>query len=311
MKKLFIFGVGGLVGYRISLLAKNKFEVFGSYNERKPNFGFGNIQKLNILDENKVKKVLNLVEPDYVIITSALSNVDYCESHKEKAEKVNVEAVKKIFELCEQLGCKLIHISSDSVFDGTKKNPYVEEDTPEPINVYGKTKLNSEKIVLKNLNNIVVRASVLYGWLPNYLSRIPSSSMKDKNFVQWLIEKLRSQEDVNIITDEISSPILADDVANSIVHLILGEHSGLYHISPPIQISRFDFSIKIAKHLRFNEKLIHPITNKELGRDVSTGNNKCLDSSKIQKKTSFKFLGLDESLIKLKYNLEQDEKYKN
>lgn len=311
MKKLFIFGIGGLVGYRISLLAKNKFEVFGSYNERKPNFEFGNMQKLNILDENKVKKILTSVNPNYVIITSALSNVDYCESHKEEAEKVNVKAVKKIFELCEQLGCKLIHISSDSVFDGTKKNPYVEEDPPKPINVYGKTKLDSEKIVLENPNNMVVRASVLYGWLPDYLSRIPSSSMKDKNFVQWLIEKLRNQEDVNIITDEISSPILADDVANSIVHLILEEHSGLYHISPPIQISRFDFSVKVAKHLGFNEKLIHPVTNKELGRNVITGNNKCLDSSKMQKKTSFKFLGLDESLTKLKYNLEHDEKYKN
>jgi len=308
MKKLFIFGIGGLVGYRISLLAKNKFEVFGSYNQRKPNFEFMNMQKLNISDENKVKKILTSVNPDYVIITSALSNVDYCESHKEEAEKVNVRDVKKIFDLCEQIGCKLIQISSDSVFDGTKKSSYLEDDNPKPINVYGKTKLDSEKIVLKNLNNLVVRASVLYGWLPDYLSKIPSSSMKDKNFVQWLIEKLTIQEDVNIITDEISSPILADDVANAIIHLILGKYSGLYHLAPPIQISRFDFSIKVAKYLEFNEKLIHPVTNMELGRNVITGNNKCLDSSKMQNKTNFKFLGLDESLINLKYNLEQDKK---
>ena len=299
------------MGYRISLLAKNKFEVFGSYNQRKPNFEFVNMQKVNILDENKVKEVLTSIKPDYVIITSALSNVDYCESHKEEAEKVNVVAIKKIFELCEQLGCKLVHISSDSVFDGTKKNPYVEKDIPKPINVYGKTKLDSEKIVLKNSDNLVVRASVLYGWLPDYLSKIPSSSMKDKNFAQWLIEKLIAQENVNIITDEVSSPILADDVASSIIHLIIGEYSGLYHLSPLIQISRFDFSVKIAKYLGFNEKLIHPVTNMDLGRNVFTGNNKCLDSSKMQNETSFKFLGLDESLIKLKYNLKQDEKYKN
>jgi len=300
MKKLFIFGVGGLVGYRISLLAKNKFEIFGSYNERKPNFGFGNMQKLNILDENKVKKILTLVDPDYVIITSALSNVDYCESHKEEAEKVNVEAVKKIFELCEQLGCKLIHISSDSVFDGTKKNPYVEEDTPEPINVYGKTKLDSEKIVLENPNNLVIRSSVLYGWLPDYLAKIPSSSMKHNNFSQWLIQNLRNHKDVNIITDEISSPILADDLANSIMHLINGDFNGLYHSSPPIQISRFDFSVKIANYLELDEKLIHPVSNKELGRNVTTGGNKCLDSNKICKETGFKFLDLNESLNKLK-----------
>lgn len=300
MKKLFIFGIGGLVGYRISLLAKNKFEVFGSYNERKPNFEFGNIQKLNILDENKVKKILTSVDPDYVIITSALSNVDYCESHKEEAEKVNVKAVKKIFELCEQLGCKLIHISSDSVFDGTKKNPYVEEDPPKPINVYGKTKLDSEKIVLENPNNMVVRASVLYGWLPDYLAKIPSSSMKHNNFSQWLIQNLRDHKDVKIITDEISSPILADDLANSIIHLINGDFKGLYHSSPPIQISRFDFSMKIANYLELDEKLIHPVSNKELGRNVTTGKNKCLNSNKISRETGFKFLDLNESFKKLK-----------
>ena len=300
MKKLFIFGIGGLVGYRISLLAKNKFEVFGSYNERKLNFEFGNMQKLNILDENKVKKILTSVDPDYVIITSALSNVDYCESHKEEAEKVNVKAVKKIFELCEQLGCKLIHISSDSVFDGTKKNPYVEEDPPKPINVYGKTKLDSEKIVLENPNNMVVRASVLYGWLPDYLAKIPSSSMKHNNFSQWLIQNLRDHKDVKIITDEISSPILADDLANSIIHLINGDFKGLYHSSPPIQISRFDFSMKIANYLELDEKLIHPVSNKELGRNVTTGKNKCLNSNKISRETGFKFLDLNESFKKLK-----------
>mgnify|MGYP004000536495 FL=1 len=300
MKKLFIFGVGGLVGYRISLLAKNKFEVFGSYNERKPNFGFGNIQKLNISDENKVKKILTSVDPDYVIITSALSNVDYCESHKEEAEKVNVEAVKKIFELCEQLGCKLIHISSDSVFDGTKESPYVEEDIPNPLNIYGKTKLNSEKIILQNPNNLIVRASVLYGWLPHYLRNISSSSMKNNNFVQWLIENLKNNKKVNIITDENSSPILVNDFARSIIKLIEGNFKGIYHSSPPIEISRFNFSIKIANYLGYDIKLINPVTNKELGRNVNTGKNKCLNSNKISKETGFKFLNLNESIKELK-----------
>ena len=123
MKKLFIFGVGGLLGYRISTLAKNKFEIYGTYNKRKPLFDFAKIEKLNILDNEKTSKILTRVNPDYVIITSALSNVDYCELHKEEAEKINVNAVKKIFELCEKLNCKLIHISSDSVFDGTKESP--------------------------------------------------------------------------------------------------------------------------------------------------------------------------------------------
>jgi len=300
MKKLFIFGMGGLLGYRISLLAKKRFEVYGSYNKRNPQFDFSNIKKINILDKKRVKEVLTSINLDYVIITSALSNVDYCESHKGEAKKVNVDAVMEIFELCEQLDCKLIHISSDSVFDGTKKSPYVEDDKPKPINFYGKTKFESEKIILQNPNNLVVRASVLYGWLPDYLVKIPSSSMKHNNFAQWLIQNLKNHKDVNIITDEISSPILADDLANSIIHLVHGGFKGLYHSSPPIQISRFEFSVKIASNLGLDEKLIHPISNKELGRNVITGKNKCLDSNKICKETDFRFLDLDESLKKLK-----------
>tara|TARA_B110001454_G_scaffold219059_1_gene249674 strand:+ start:1329 stop:2240 length:912 start_codon:yes stop_codon:yes gene_type:complete len=300
MKKLFIFGVGGLLGYRISLLAKNKFKIYGTYNERKPLFDFAKIEKLNILDNEKTNNILKSIKPDYVIITSALSNVDYCELHKEEAEEVNVDAVKKIFSLCEELNCKLIHISSDSVFDGTKKSPYLEEDMPNPLNIYGKTKLSSEKIILQNSNNLVIRASVLYGWLPDYLTRISSSSMKNNNFVQWLIQNLKNNKKVNIITDENSSPILVNDFARSIINLIEGNFKGIYHSSPPIEISRYDFSIKIANYLGYNEKLIHPVTNKELGRYVITGKNKCLNSNKISKETGFKFLNLNESIEELK-----------
>ena len=300
MKKLFIFGVGGLLGYRISTLAKNKFEIYGTYNKRKPLFDFAKIEKLNILDNEKTSKILTRVNPDYVIITSALSNVDYCELHKEEAEKINVNAVKKIFELCEKLNCKLIHISSDSVFDGTKESPYVEEDIPNPLNIYGKTKLNSEKIILQNPNNLIVRASVLYGWLPHYLRNISSSSMKNNNFVQWLIENLKNNKKVNIITDENSSPILVNDFARSIIKLIEGNFKGIYHSSPPMEISRFNFSIKIANYLGYDIKLINPVTNKELGRNVNTGKNKCLNSNKISKETGFKFLNLNESIEELK-----------
>lgn len=300
MKKLFIFGVGGLLGYRISILSKNKFEIYGTYYKRKPLFDFAKVEKLNILDYEKVEKILNNVNPDYVIITSALSNVDYCELHKEEAEKVNVDAVKNIFELCEKLNCKLIHISSDSVFDGTKKIPYIEEDIPNPLNIYGKTKLTSEKIILQNPNNLIVRASVLYGWLPNYLTRISSSSMKNNNFVQWLIENLKNNKKVNIITDENSSPILVNDFARSIIYLIERNCKGIYHSSPPIEISRFDFSIKIASYLGYDKKLINPVTNKELGRKVITGKNKSLNSNKISKEISFKFLNLNESIEELK-----------
>ena len=124
--------------------------------------------------------------------------------------------------------------------------------------------------------------------------------MKPQNFVFWLINKLNSNEEVNIIEDEISSPIIVDDFANSIMHLLKRNSSGIYHSAPNVCINRYEFSKKIAEELELDSNLIKPISNKELGRNVKTGINKCLDSSKIQTSTKFKFLTVNESLSLLK-----------
>ena len=304
MEKLFIFGIGGLTGHKLTLLAKNDFNVYGSYNLRNPNFDFVKASKVDITDKERLEEILSSSDPDIIVNACALNNVDYCESHNAEAKKVNIDAVENMYEISNSLGIKLIHISSDSVFDGKKDKPYVESDTPNPINFYGHTKLAGEKIVLQNPNNLIIRASVLYGLLPNYIPTNISSSMKPSNFVQWLISKLKAKENVKIITDELSSPIIVDDFAKSILHLILGNYKGLFHSAPSIQITRYDFSKKLAECLKLENKLIQPTTNKELGRNVVTGSNKCLDSSKIRTETGFNFLSLEGSfdLLKIQMN---------
>ncbi len=131
--------------------------------------------------------------------------------------------------------------------------------------------------------------------------------MKPTNFGQWLVNKLKSKETVQIITDEESSPIIADDFAKSIIHLIKNNKNGIFHSVPPIQISRYEFSIKLAKILDLDSTLIQPTTNQELGRNVVTGFNKCLDSSKMVKETNFQFLSLEKSLKILKNQFLQNE----
>jgi dTDP-4-dehydrorhamnose reductase len=299
-KKLFILGIGGLTGSKLAMLAINDFEVYGSYNLRNPKFSFVESVKLDILDTNKLKETLSNVHPDIIINASAINNVDFCETHHDEAKKTNIDVVEQLRKISDSLGVKLVHLSSDSVFDGTKNFPYVEEDIPNPINYYGYTKLVGEKITLQNSNNLVVRTTVLYGWLIKTLLNLPSSSMKPDNFVQWLVNKLKSNEQVKIITDEISSPIIVDDYARSILHLVKGNHSGIFHSAPKIQITRYDFCLKIANFLGFNSKLIQATTNKELGRKVTTGFNKCLDSIKITNQTNFQFLSLEESFDLLK-----------
>lgn len=299
-QKLFILGIGGLTGYKIALQLKNDFELYGIFNLRNPNLNFVTSFKLDVTDFKNLTKIILDCNPEFIINSCALNNVDYCESHKDEAKKINIDFVDHLSQISKSINCKFIHLSTDSVFDGNKKTPYVETDEPNPINVYGYTKLMGEKSVLKNSNNLVIRASVLYGWLPTYLSNLPSSSMKPTNFAQWLITKLISKDEVQIIQDEQSSPIIADDFANSIIHLLKNDYSGIFHSAPDISINRYDFSKKLANILNLDSTLIKPVSIEKLGRNVKTGINKCLDSTKIQTLTQFKFQSLDDSLLLLK-----------
>jgi dTDP-4-dehydrorhamnose reductase len=301
-QKLFLFGIGSLTGNKIVSQIKNDYEVYGSYNFRNPNLDFVTSFKLDITNLSKIKDILYDHKPDYIINTCALNNVDYCETHPGEAKKINCDFIENLSKISENINCKIVHLSTDSVFDGNKKTPYIETDIPNPNNVYGHTKLAGEKFALKNSNNVVIRASVLYGYLPENLANTNSSSMKPINFGLWLINKLKSNEEVQILQDEFSSPIIADDFARSIIHLLKENKSGIFHAAPNICINRYEFSKKIAQELDLDSRLIKPVSNKTLGRKVHTGHNKCLDSTKIQISTKFKFLTLSESISLLKNN---------
>ncbi len=304
-EKLFVIGIGGLTGSKLVEIAKGDFDVSGSYNYRDPKSSFVKGVNLDMSNTDRIKEILEEIKPDIVINTAGINNVDYCEKHPEEALKINIQAVKEICEVTKKKDIKFVQLSSDSVFDGTNISAYKETDSPNPINYYGKTKLESENIVLENPNNVVVRASVLYGYLLRNLAKIESSSKKSINFGQWLINKLILNEKVKIIIDEYSSPIIADDFARSILHIIKHEKSGLYHSAPKLQITRYEFSIKVAKALGLSVELIEPVSNKELGRDVNTGSNKCLSSKKLSENLNYKFLTLDESLglLKTQFNV--------
>ena len=302
MEKIFICGIGGLVGSKLVDLCKDKFEIFGSFNLRDPNFNNVKSFQLDITNFNKIRNIVEEINPDVIINATALNNVDYCEGHENEANKINFKAVSNLTKISNSLNSKFVHFSTDSVFDGSKKKSYDELDTPNPINNYGNSKLRGENEVLKFENNIIVRASVLYGWLPKTLSSKKTSSLKQNNFAQWLISKLKLNEKVKITSDEFSSPIIADDFAKSTLHLILNNKSGVFHSAPSLCINRYEFSIKLAKYLNLNSSLIISTTTKKLGRSVTTAKNKCLNSKKLTD-TNFKFLTLNESFELIKQQM--------
>jgi dTDP-4-dehydrorhamnose reductase len=299
MKKFFICGIGGLLGSKLTNIIKNKFSVSGSYNLRNSNFELINSYQLDLTNLDALNHILYDIKPDVIINATALNNVDYCETHETEANKINFDAVSELAKISNKLGSKLVHLSTDSVFDGKKIDPYTENDLPNPPNIYGKSKLLGENAVLQFPNNLVIRASVLYGWLPKHIAYTKTSSLKQFNFVQWLINELILKHEVKIIEDEFSSPIIAEDFAYSILHLIINDHDGLFHSAPPLCINRYDFSVKLANYFNLDSSLIIPTTIEKLGRDVTTAKNKCLNSTKIIN-TNFKFLTFEESFELIK-----------
>ena len=302
VKKLFIIGIGSLTGSKIAQLGKNDYEISGSFNLRDPKIESINSLKFDISKNDPMEKIFNEFPPDVIINCTALNSVDYCEKHQVEAKKINSNFLNELSNICDARDIKLVHLSTDSVFDGTKITPYVETDIPNPINIYGKTKLSGEKFVLNYPKNLVVRASVLYGLLPKNIESLDTSSKKPMNFAQWLITQLSRKEEVNIITDELSTPIIADDFAKSILYLISKNEVGLFHSAPDVKISRYDFSIKLAKSLELNIDLILPTTTQNLGRNVQTALNKCLSSDKLRS-TGFNFMTLNESFNLLKQQI--------
>ena len=286
-----------MLGYKL-LSNTNDFELYASYNKNLINLKNVETLKIDITNIKNCEKILNL-KPDIIINTAAITNVDYCEKFERNAFNVNVTGTKNIAEIAEKLGSKLIHISTDAVFSGSKKF-YVEEDKPNPISVYGKTKLESEKIVSKVNDSVILRPSVLFGWIPFEYIKTKDESRKTMNFGLWVIDQLYKNNKMSIVNDQINTPTLADNLAENIIEIIKKDLTGIFHLSGLSCISRLDFSKKIAKTFGYSDNLISSISSEKLKQIAPRTLESCLKCDKIVQ-NGVNLLKIDQSIKKM-YN---------
>ena len=296
-KKMLVVGGSSLLGYKL-LSHTDKFEVYASYNKNLINLQNVETLKIDITNGKKCEKILDL-KPDIIINTAAMTNVDYCEKFERNAFDVNVTGTKNIAEIAEKLGVKLIHISTDAVFSGDKKI-YLEEDEPNPISVYGKTKLESEKIVSKVNDSVILRPSVLFGWIPFEYVKTIDESRKTMNFGLWVIDQLYKNNKMSIVNDQINTPTLADNLAENIIEIIKKDLTGIFHLSGLSCISRLDFSKKIAKTFGYSDNLISSISSEKLKQFAPRSLESCLNCDKIVQ-YGVNLLNIDQSIEKM-YN---------
>lgn len=251
MKRILIVGSNGLLGQKITqLLSISKaFTILAASIENESYLDAIDYVQLDITKRKQVSDVVDNFEPDIIINTAAITNVDLCETNKEIAWNVNVKGVENLVYAAKFVDAKIIHFSSDYVFDG-KKGSYSESDIPNPISYYGRTKLASENILkLSNLNYTIVRTMILYGVGKNVKS----------NFALWVYQNLKQNNTIKVVDDQYGNPTLVDDLAYAVLRIVEYDKNGLYHIAGSEILSRYDFAVAIAKQFGFDKKLIIPI----------------------------------------------------
>lgn len=225
--KILVLGSGGTLGKDLINVLKQKRETFFAYTK----------DQLNILNIEKLKKVIDEVKPDVIINCAGYTKVDMAEIEKERAFSVNALAVFNLANICKEKGILLVYISTDYVFSGEKNTPYHPFDIPSPLNYYGISKLYGENYIKDSgCDYLIARTSWLYGTEGN-------------NFFLKLLEKSESKDEIPVETDQISSPTSTITLSKTLIALINKGARGIYNITDRTKngISLFTFALKIME----------------------------------------------------------------
>lgn len=211
-------------------------------------------KEIDITDRDKIIKTILQIKPNFIIHTAAYTEVDDCEKNQDLAFLVNGKGTENVALAAKKLKIPLIYISTDYVFDGKKKSPYIESDTPGPINIYGKSKLKGEEYVQSLVSDyFIIRIAGLFG-------------KNGKNFVKTILKKAKEENTLKVVSDQVHSPTYTIDLAKEIKRLIKTENYGIYHITNNGECSWFQFAQETLKLVKVKNVKLIPITAKELNR---------------------------------------------
>jgi dTDP-4-dehydrorhamnose reductase len=253
--RVLVTGSSGLLGSKLlAAMATRPNLVSLAASRQAPAEPASQYFPLDITDPAAVERVLIAARPDVVIHTAAMTDVDGCEREAARAWAVNVDGTAHVVAACNRVGARLVHLSTEYVFDGTA-GPYTETDPPNPLSVYGRSKLASEEAVAVCRQPwAVARTTVLFGYAPS----------TRRHFVLWLLDRLAAGEPVRIVADQIGSPTLADNLAEMVLTLATAGAQGVYHTVGTTRLGRHAFAQRVASHFGFDPALVQPITTAEL-----------------------------------------------
>lgn len=249
--KILLTGANGLLGQKlISLLQKEKDTEFLATSRGEKRFLYKNVpyRSLDIENQEEVNEVISGFEPDVIIHTAAMTNVDTCEQNKDACWSANVAATGNLVKAAEAVKAHFIHLSTDFIFNG-EAGPYSEDAQGNPVNYYGESKLASEAVV-KNCQTgwAIIRTVLVYGVTPG---------MSRSNIILWVKEGLENGKTLQIVDDQVRSPTLAEDLATGCLLAAQKKAEGIFHISGKDILTPYDMAIKTATYFNLDKSLIN------------------------------------------------------
>ena len=269
--RVLVTGASGLLGLNLALEATKQHQVFGVVKDHALNTEAFTVLQADLLEPGSIERLIDQTQPDWVIHCAALAILDACEAQPELASQLNIEVPRKLASYVARGGARLLHVSTDAVFDG-KRGDYTEADNPNPLSVYARTKLAGEQAVAEANTDALIARVNLFGW----------SLSGKRSLGEFFYYSLSAGRSVQGFTDVYFCPLLANHLASILLEMLAANLSGLYHVVSRECVSKYAFGIRIAHRFGMDESLIHPTSVEESGLKAARSPNLTLQTDKLQ-----------------------------
>jgi dTDP-4-dehydrorhamnose reductase len=268
--RILVTGASGLLGLNLALEASRQHTVFGTVREHSLQTTAFEVVQADLTAPWAIERVLEQSQPDWVVHCAALAVLEACEADPDLAHQLNSEIPGKLAEYVARGGARLVHISTDAVFDG-QRGGYRETDEPNPLSVYAHSKLEGERAVARANPQAIIARVNLFGW----------SLSGKRSLAEWFFNNLSTGQQVMGFTDVYFCPLLANDLAKLLLQMLEKDLSGLYHVVAGDCISKHDFGMAVARRFGFDERLIRPASVEQGGLQAARSPNLTLKTEKL------------------------------
>ena len=283
-----VTGASGLLGLNFSLNKADAHSIVGVVNQNPLGAVPFEVKTLDLSDPDVLEPLIDEVRPDVVLNCAAIANLEVCEKNPELAWKLNAELPGNLSKLALRKGYKLVHISTDAVFNGIK-GEYREEDEVNPLSIYAETKYQGERKVAEFCKDAIIARVNFYGFSLN----------GRRSLVEFFINNLKAGREMKGFTDVYFCPLMVLDLADLLEKMVQHDLRGLYHVFSEQCLSKYDFGVQVARHFGFDENLIKPSSVNEGGLLAKRAPNLTMFTEKLSAALGEKLPGQAQGLDRL------------